>query len=143
MNTKLQIRPFNNDTDRAQVISLWKSVLGYTSPHSAPGLSIDKKVAAKDGLFFVALLENQIIGTVMAGYDGHRGWIYSLAVQPTHRTQGVGRKLMHQAESALTRLGCLKINLQVVESNAGVVDFYKKLGYCVEPRISMGKVLAP
>lgn len=77
----------------------------------------------------------------MAGYDGHRGWIYSLAVRPDHQSQGVGIKLMAHAEASLRELKCLKVNLQVLDTNEGVVEFYKKLGYLVEPRISMGKVL--
>jgi ribosomal protein S18 acetylase RimI-like enzyme len=77
----------------------------------------------------------------MGGYDGHRGWIYSLAVSPTCRHRGIGRTLMQHVESRLLRLGCPKINLQVLTSNAATVEVYAKLGYRVEERVSMGKVL--
>jgi len=77
----------------------------------------------------------------MAGYDGHRGWLYTVAVSPQYRRQGIGRKLVQHAESALIEMGCLKINLQVRASNAEVVAFYQRLGYLVEERISMGKLL--
>jgi ribosomal protein S18 acetylase RimI-like enzyme len=92
-------------------------------------------------LFFVAECDGEVIGTVMAGYDGHRGWIYSLAVKPEARSRGTGRQLIRHAETALARAGCAKVNLQVVDENKGVVEFYRKAGYAVEPRISMGKLL--
>jgi ribosomal protein S18 acetylase RimI-like enzyme len=92
-------------------------------------------------LFFVAVLESAVVGTVMGGYDGHRGWVYSLAVQPQLRRHGVGSALVRHLEQALAGRGCMKINLQVRTSNAGVVAFYEKLGYAVEPIISMGKRL--
>jgi ribosomal protein S18 acetylase RimI-like enzyme len=138
---QIKIRRFQKRNDRAQVMAIWKTVFGYSAPHNDPALAIDRKAAAKDGLLFVAARGKQVIGTVMAGYDGHRGWIYHLAVLPDYRTQGMGKVLMEHAESALKRLGCVKVNLQVLENNSGVVDFYRKLGYAVEPRISMGKIL--
>jgi ribosomal protein S18 acetylase RimI-like enzyme len=93
----------------------------------------------KDGLLLVALESETVVGTVMAGYDGHRGWIYSVAVAPTHRRRGIGKSLMECAERALIERGCVKINLQIMEGNAAVTEFYEKLGYLVEKRISMGK----
>ena len=77
----------------------------------------------------------------MGGFDGHRGWIYSLAVDATHRRQGVGRALVRQMEFLLRQRGCLKLNLQVRASNAAVIDFYEELGFEVEQNISMGKRL--
>lgn len=78
----------------------------------------------------------------MAGYDGHRGWLYTIAVSPQYQRRGVGSKLVRHAERVLIAMGCLKINLQVRVSNAEVVEFYRKLGYLVEERISMGKLVA-
>jgi ribosomal protein S18 acetylase RimI-like enzyme len=82
-----------------------------------------------------------VIGTVMGGYDGHRGWVYSVAVRPAERRKGVGTALLGRLEEAFVARGCLKVNLQVRESNAGVAAFYERLGYTVEERISMGKRL--
>ena len=130
---------YANETHRAQVIRLWENVFGYEAAHNAPGLSIDKKLAAQDGLFFVALADDTVVGTVLAGYDGHRGWLYSVAVHPSNRHTGVGTALVRHAEQALTQRGCMKINLQIVSGNEGVSRFYQSLGYAVEPRISMGK----
>jgi ribosomal protein S18 acetylase RimI-like enzyme len=80
-----------------------------------------------------------VVGTVLAGYDGHRGWLYSVAVHPAHRRRGLGARLVHHAESVLTGRGCMKINLQIVSTNESVKTFYEALGYSTEPRISMGK----
>jgi len=124
---------------REQVVALWDAVFGYKEPHNRPGLAIDKKLAIDDGLLFVAVSGATVIGTVMAGYDGHRGWIYSVAVSPTHRRQNIGSRLVRFAEAALVQKGCMKINLQILEGNEPVTDFYASLGYVVEKRINMGK----
>jgi ribosomal protein S18 acetylase RimI-like enzyme len=133
------IRRFDQLADTPQVIALWRQVLNYSSPHNAPQLAIDKKVAAGDGLLFVAEVDGKIVGTVMAGYDGHRGWLYSLAVLPEYRKQSIGSRLVKHAEKHLVELGCPKINLQIMKGNEQVEAFYHKLGYETEPRISMGK----
>jgi ribosomal protein S18 acetylase RimI-like enzyme len=83
-----------------------------------------------------------LAGTAMAGYDGHRGWIYSVAVAPQFRRRGIGAALVRQAEAALAARGCLKLNLQIVAGNEQVVGFYPSLGFAVEPRVSMGKRLS-
>lgn len=126
---------------RASVIALWNSVFDYPTQHRLPSRSIDMKLAMQDKLFFVAMAGQAVIGTVLAGYDGHRGWLYSVAVDPQHRRQGIGEALVKHAEAALHKLGCLKINLQVVSTNSEIVPFYESLGYSVEPHISMGKRL--
>ena len=137
-----QITPFENTAHRAQVIALWEAAFGYEAPHNAPDLVIDKKRAVDDGLFFVAVEQGDVIGTVMAGYDGHRGWIYSIAVAAVHRQRGVGSALLTFAEERLAERGCPKINLQIMEGNEAVAAFYHANGYTTEQRISMGKALA-
>jgi len=92
-----------------------------------------------DGLFFVAEAGEKVVGTIMAGYDGHRGWIYSVAVLPEYRKRGLGSQLMRHAEERLKFLGCPKINLQIMQENEAVEAFYRNLGYETEQRISMGK----
>lgn len=136
-----EIRRYEDSTDRAQVIELWQTVFGYDAAHNEPGLTLSKKLATKDGLLFVAAEGPRILGTVMAGYDGHRGWLYSVAVHPELQRSGLGRRLVLTAEDALAALGCLKINLQLLASNEATAAFYQSLGYKVEPRVSMGKVL--
>ncbi len=138
MNTTITL--YEEDAaHRFQVIDLWEAVFGYESAHNRPDLVIDKKIEVDDQLFFVAISDNAVIGTIMAGYDGHRGWIYSVAVHPAHRKMGVGSQLVSHAERALTAKGCMKINLQITEGNEAVADFYTSLGYAVEKRVSMGK----
>jgi ribosomal protein S18 acetylase RimI-like enzyme len=133
------IQSYSDLAHRAGVIALWDVVFGYEAPHHKPGVVIAKKVAAQDQLFFVAVVGDLVVGTVMAGYDGHRGWIYSLAVSPPYRRQGIGTRLVSVAEEAFRRLGCMKINLQIMPGNESVAAFYSALGYSVEPRVSMGK----
>ena len=132
---------YSDMAHRSQVIALWEAVFGYDAAHNRPSVVIDKKMAAEDQLFFVAVAGDLLVGTIMAGYDGHRGWIYSLAVSPSHRRQGIGSRLMSVAEAALRGRGCMKINLQIMEGNESVAAFYSSLGYSVEQRVSMGKRL--
>ena len=136
-----EIRQYDDFNDRSQVIELWRAVFGYEAAHNDPSLSIAKKLAIKDDLFFVATDGLSVIGTVMAGYDCHRGWLYAVAVHPERRRSGLGDGLVRAAEDALNALGCMKVNLQLLASNEATADFYKSLGYTVEPRVSMGKVL--
>jgi ribosomal protein S18 acetylase RimI-like enzyme len=137
----ITIQQFCDAAHRAQVAELWTKTFGYDAPHNNPQLSIDKKLAVNDGLFFVATDGESVVGTIMAGYDGHRGWIYSVAVDAPRRRQGVGSSMVAHAERALIAKGCVKINLQVQEYNQGVVGFYEALGYSTERRINMGKRL--
>ena len=133
------IRAYDDARDRGAVVALWTEVFGYTAAHNAPAITIDTKLAARDGLFFVCDRGGRIAGTAMAGWDGHRGWLYSIAVAPDCRRQGIATRLVRHAECQLAQRGCPKINLQIVADNAAVVAFYESLGYAVEPRISMGK----
>jgi len=134
---------YQDAAHRLAVVQIWESVFGYKTAHTSPSLSIDKKLEVQDGLFFVALAgPDTVVGTVMAGYDGHRGWLYSLAVHPLHRHRGYGTALVEHAERALVRQGCVKINLQIMDGNERVAAFYESLGYAVEPRLSMAKSIA-
>jgi ribosomal protein S18 acetylase RimI-like enzyme len=136
----MQIRPYQ-DSDRRAVIALWRRVFPDAPPHNDPARDIKRKLTVQPELFFVALIEEAVVGTAMAGFDGHRGWVYYVAVSGEHRRRGVGSALMKRVEEALAALGCGKLNLQVRASNDAVVAFYRALGYEVEDRISMGKRL--
>ncbi len=135
----LEIEVFDDEEHRIQVMEIWKTVFGYDTARNDPALVIDKKLAVKDGLFLVAVEDDRVVGTIMAGYDGHRGWIYSMAVVPERRGRGIGSRLLERAESELRPLGCVKINLQVLGNNKDVEGFYLKKGFKVEERTSMGK----
>ncbi len=136
----MTIRTYDNQKDRETVVALWRDVFTYATGHNDPERSIDRKVAAgEDGLFLVAEREGAVVGTVMGGYDGHRGWIYSLAVAEPARRLGLGTALVREVERRLADHGCPKINLQVLPDNRDVIAFYERLGYAVEERISLGK----
>ena len=135
----MEVREYHS-ADHDAVVSLWDCVFPNSTGHNEPRGAIERKVAADDGLFFVAADVGAIIGTVLAGYDGHRGWLYSLAVAPDWRRCGIASQLVRHAEQALSQLGCPKLNLQVRADNSEVVAFYKSLGFHAEERISMGKL---
>jgi ribosomal protein S18 acetylase RimI-like enzyme len=136
----MRIRQYE-EADEPAVIALWQEVLPDSAPHNDPAAVIRQKLAADRALLLVAEAEAAVVGTVMGGYDGHRGWVYAVAVHPQHRRRGIGGALLRQLETALAERGCLKVNLQVRATNAAVVAFYESLGYVVEERISMGKRL--
>lgn len=136
-----RILPYDDLKHRERVIILWEEVFGYEADHNLPERVIDKKLEFGNDLFFVAVDGPSVVGTVMAGYDGHRGWIYSMAVQLNHQKKGIGSRLLAFAESRLAELGCMKINLQIMEGNDAVERFYAANGYRTEKRISMGKQL--
>ena len=127
------------DADHGGVVQLWTVAFPNDPPWNEPNEFIRRKRETQRELFWVALEGNAIVGTVVAGYDGVRGWIYHLAVDPAKRRRGTARLLMETAERALVALGCAKINLQVKRDNMGVVEFYKALGYSIEERVQMGK----
>ncbi len=135
------ITTYDDKMYRQQVVDLWRLVFGYEKAHNEPNLAIDKKIAVDDGLFFVALHDTNVVGAIMAGYDGHRGWIYSMSVHPEWRNRDIGSRLLARAEEELQDRGCMKVNLQVLADNRHVQSFYEAHGYATEERISMGKRL--
>lgn len=136
----LHIRRFKED-DREAVRNIWREQLTQNRPHHDIDLSIDRKMAYQPELFFVAELDNQVIGTVMAGYDGHRGWLYAVAVDERFKRRGIARALVAHAEEALQRLDCVKINLQVDHGRDEALEFWKALGWREQAITSMGKTL--
>ena len=133
------IRTFR-PSDEPQVVALWHAC-GLVVPWNVPTLDIARKTAFQPELFFVGEDEERIVASVMAGYEGHRGWINYLAVDPACRGRGWGRELMAFVEERLQALGCPKINLQVRGSNRAVLAFYERLGYRVDDAVSLGKRL--
>ncbi|UNU41348.1 GNAT family acetyltransferase [Sphingopyxis sp. YF1] len=127
----------------AGVETLWSEAFPEDSPWNAAATAIPEKLRFQPDLLLVALDGTQVVGSAMAGYEGHRGWISRIAVLQSHRGRGIGQDLLAEAERRLAELGCIKVNLQVVESNFATVRFYEKSGYRVEPRISMAKHLLP
>ncbi|OAI43084.1 acetyltransferase GCN5 [Verrucomicrobia bacterium SCGC AG-212-E04] len=135
----MRIRRFE-PADEGAVIALWRRC-GLVVPRNDPATDIALKMRWQPELFFVGEVDGRIVATVMAGYEGHRGWINYLAVDPDAQRRGLGRLLMSVAEDALRATGCPKINLQVRSSNQAVVEFYRHLGYVVDDVIGLGKRL--
>ena len=129
------------ESDREGVVTLWRTVFPGDPPWNEPNAMIDAKLSVQPELFFVAAARRQVVGTAMGGYDGHRGWVYVVAVLPERRRQGIAARLMASVETALAHKGCVKLNLQVRATNTVVVSFYEALGYGREERVSMGKRL--
>lgn len=138
----IAVEPYcENDFDG--IDALWREAFPDDQPRHRAQTVIPAKAAFQPDLLLVAHADGRVVGSVMAGYDGHRGWINRMAVLKSHRGQGVGARLMREAETRLAALGCRKINLQVRSANRAVVDFYRGLGYDVEERISMSKLVPP
>ena len=139
-SAEVEIRPFA-EADRAAVIALWREAFPDDPPWNEPEVMIRLKCRVQPELFLVGCVDGRVVGAVMAGFDGVRGWIHHLAVAPGARRKGVAARLMHAAERGLARLGCPKVNLQIRSANNAVVAFYRAIGYAVEDHVSMGKRL--
>ena len=135
----MQIRPFRAE-DEADVIALWKSC-GLVRPWNDPHKDIQRKLQVQPELFLVGALEGKVIASLMAGYEGHRGWLNYLAVSPSHQRRGFARAMVTEVERLLRDAGCPKINLQVRAANHVVLEFYRRLGYSFDDVLSLGKRL--
>lgn len=121
------------------VDALWREAFPHDAPRNFAANAIAKKIAVQTELFVVAVEDDKVIGSVLAGYDGYRGWLNRVAVLKTHQRRGIGAALVREIENRLKALGCGKINLQIRGDNDVVAGFYRALGYKIEDRISMGK----
>ena len=139
--TPVDVRAYE-DADEEAIVALWDACFVEPRPWNQPRELIQRKVGVARDLFLVATLDRRIVGAVIAGWDGHRGWLYHLAVAPDVRRRGIGSRLVRAAEALLQARGCPKVNLQILASNRDVVRFYERLGFAAEERVSMGKRLA-
>lgn len=133
----LSVRPYRS-TDQNALEELWARVFPDDPSWNAPARMIETKLRVQPELLLVGEVDARIVGAVMAGFDGVRGWIHHLAVAHEFRRHGFATQLMRAAEVGLRRLGCSKVNLQVRSTNQGVISFYRTLGYEIEDRVSMG-----
>jgi ribosomal protein S18 acetylase RimI-like enzyme len=139
MQPNLLIRPYA-PTDEDAVIALWQRCQ-LVVPWNDPKQDIALKLQVQPELFLVGLVESQLVATVMAGYEGHRGWLNYLAVNPDYQQQGIGRQMVEAATTKLKAMNCPKINLQIRSSNTAVIEFYRQLGFKLDDVVSMGKRL--
>jgi len=135
----MEIRPFQR-SDEAALIALWEECR-LTRPWNDPRKDIARKLAVQPELFLVGTVNGEIVGSVMAGYEGHRGWVNYLAVAPRARRRGHARALMQRVEQLLLERGCPKLSLLVRNSNPEAVAFYRRLGYAQDDSVSLGKRL--
>ena len=135
----LVVRRFRKSHQK-DVIQLWQEC-GLVVPWNDPQRDIERKLTTQSELFLVGLINDEIITTAMAGYDGHRGWVYYLAVKPQYQKKEIGRQIMKEVEIRLHELGCPKLNIIVRTTNLDVINFYKAIGYKVDAVTNMGKQL--
>jgi ribosomal protein S18 acetylase RimI-like enzyme len=135
----MQVRPFL-DSDESAVIALWEAA-GLTRSWNDPRKDIERKRSVQREWFLVGTRDGVVMASIMIGYEGHRGWINYLAVDPAHRNQGHARALMREAERLLAAAGCPKINLQIRTGNASVIAFYNAIGYARDDVASFGRRL--
>ena len=133
----MDIRKYKS-SDHDALITLWTAVFPDDPPHNEPSAVLAAKLEIDD-LVFVAEMNGSLVGACMAGYDGHRGWLYAVAVLPEYRRGGTGAALVEYAVQALKSAGCIKVNLQIRAGNEAVMSFYKSLGFSLEERVSMGR----
>ncbi|MEM7096662.1 MAG: GNAT family acetyltransferase [Pseudomonadota bacterium] len=129
------------DQDHSGLIELWETCFPDDPPWNDPVEIIKRKRVHQPEQLYVCINNGNIIGSVLAGFDGFRGWINKLATHPDYQHQGVATLLLNTAEHALAAMGCPKINLQVRQENSSVVQLYENAGYEIEALISMGKLL--
>lgn len=139
MAADLVVRPYQPQ-DQQAVIALWHAC-NLVVPWNDPQQDIQLKLQVQPELFLVGLVEFEVAATIMAGYEGHRGWLNYLAVAPRHQRQGFGRQMVEAATAKLKQMHCPKINLQIRSSNPDVIEFYQRLGFKLDDVVSMGKRL--
>ena len=130
------------DKHRTQVIDLWKKC-NLIKSWNDPNKDIDRKLKVNDSLFLIVEFNKVIIGSAMIGYDGHRGSLYYLAVDPKHQRKGVGKMLMKEIEKRLIEVGCPKINIFIRNSKIEVKAFYQSIDYEEQNCLVYGKRLIP
>jgi ribosomal protein S18 acetylase RimI-like enzyme len=129
-----------SDQDIEQVVAVWGAA-GVARPWNDPHRDIAFARRDPHSTVLVAVLDDRIVATAMVGEDGHRGWVYYVATDPTHQGKGLGKAMMTAAETWLIARGVWKLQLLVREDNAQVVEFYERLGYRDTKTVCMQKIL--
>lgn len=135
----MKIQPYASGDEKA-VIELWRKC-NLTRPQNNPKLDIERKLKVEPELFLVGLIDSKVVAAVIGGYDGHRGWIYYLGVDPAYQRKGLGRQMMEAIEKKIHGMGCPKINLQVRTDNLKAMKFYERIGFKMDEVVGMGKRL--
>lgn len=139
LDNRIIIETYSPEYENA-VIELWRKCNLLRSWNNAKK-DIERKMKVSDKLFLIGFLDNEIIATVMGGYDGHRGYINYLAIDPVYQGRGIGKEIMQAIEERLKALNCPKINVQIRNDNLDTLNFYKSIGYNQDKVVSIGKRL--
>lgn len=137
----MNIQPYSPKYEAA-VIALWEKC-DLTRPHNDPHKDIVRKMKVNPELFLIGLEGDKVAASAMGGYDGHRGWVNYVGVDPDYQRQGLGQQIMQAIEKALLTKGCPKLNLLVRTENLDAVKFYESIGFNREDCVEMGKRLIP
>ncbi|MEM7096978.1 MAG: GNAT family acetyltransferase [Pseudomonadota bacterium] len=140
MATNFLVRAYQ-DQDHSELVELWEACFPNDPHWNNPVEVIKTKLTVQPELLFVCISDDRVVGSVLAGFEGFRGWVNKVATHPDYQRRGIASALMKTAEGALAAMGCPKLNLQVRAGNAASVEFYRSLGYEIEERVSMGKRL--
>ena len=141
MSREFIVRPYK-DEDHSALIELWEACFPDDPPWNNPTDVIRRKLTVQPELLMVCVADNRVFGSVLAGFDGFRGWVNKVATHPEYQRRGIASLMMKTAEEKLAAMGCPKLNLQVRAENAAVIEFYRAAGYKIEERVSMGKRLS-
>ena len=128
------------EKDEEQVVNLWEQC-NLIVPQNDPHEDIKKKIEFQPNLLFVGTVNDEVVSSIMVGYEGHRGWVNYMAVLPEYQNKGYGRQIVNKGIAELKKMGCLKVNLQVREYNKDVIEFYENLGFSNDRVVSLGKHL--
>ena len=139
--SNITIRPYS-EGDLNSIVSLWE-ICELSRPWNDPVKDIERKLSVQRELFLILEKNGEILGSVMGGYDGHRGSVNYLGIHPDHKNEGLGKLLMNRIEEELIKMGCPKINLMVRNSNLDVHEFYRVIGYEEQEVVVFGKRLIP
>jgi ribosomal protein S18 acetylase RimI-like enzyme len=137
----MHIQPYSPQYE-SEVIALWERC-GLVRPVNNPQKDIRRKMKVNPELFLIGLIDGKVVATAMGGYEGHRGWVNYLGVDPAVQKKGLGRQIMQALEEKLLERGCPKLNLQVRTDNTEALKFYERIGYKRDEVIGMGKRLIP
>ena len=118
--------------DQDAIVELWQRC-GLVVPWNNPLTDIARKMADSPDLFFTGRIDGKLVASCMAGYDGHRGWIYFLAVASSDQRKGFAAQLVAHVEAQLVELGCPKLELMVRDTNREVIEFYQAIGFNLDP----------
>ena len=137
--TEMTVRQYSPEDENA-VVELWHKC-NLVRAWNNPKLDIERKLKVNPELFLVGLVDGRVVATVMGGYEGHRGWVNYLAVDPSCQRRGLARRIMEEIEKKILVMGCPKINLLIRADNLEVVKFYEGIEYKTDEVVSMGKRL--